>query len=272
MEITLHSESKTDIYQRVKNINLIECLKKLHLITEESFVFNKGERGLAPFSPIEYASKFEELTNLKIKFINIEKPSMVDLISNVIYLPMQNSTKPFTYQNYRIAKALLCHECSHLLYPDNSYFLHPNSTTYEKCRFYLCQTLDDLRIEALLELEYSGIREDFKYLAEIFWDKEKAKDFSIDLMGSLYWLLQKQYRGVTFAYPYHFYKDSTSNFINGMEIFVIEKLVPFLDAFIKSRNPVLPIVDKMLDKIGNFLCPERSLDCPHCPDNGSPCA
>jgi hypothetical protein len=238
-----------DIYQRIKNINLIECLKKLHLMAAGSFVFNSEESGVAPFSPIEYASKFEKLTDLRIEFIDAEESAMVDLIDRVIYLPIQNSTNPFAYQNYRIAKALLCHECSHLLYPDNSYFLHPNSTPHEKCRFYLCQTLDDLRIEALLELEYSGIREDFKFLAEKYWDKEKSKDFSSDLMGSLYWLLQKQYRGVTFAYPYHFYQDSTGNFLNGMEIFIIEKLVPFLDTFTKSRNPVLPVADKMLEKI-----------------------
>jgi hypothetical protein len=122
----------------------------------------------------------------------------------------------------------------------------------------LVNTIVDLRIENLLGIEHKELRDDFKFLIKYHWkilyihyanDSDMGNgrygDFSFDMSGSLYWLLQKRYRGAELIPP----QDCETSFlfktIEGMEQLFENEFVPVLTLFVNLKKSSLEIARKI---------------------------
>ena len=219
----------------------------------------------------EYARKLSKIADVSVKFIKIESKddcyAAVDIKNNIILLPKIDFSKSIECKTYRKLKSFLSHECAHLMYQDNSYYLGPpiKYTNNEKQLVNLAKIFDDLRIENLIYLEHRDLNlyEDFKFLINEIWKdnydeknistlKEgsgKYGDFSNDLFSSFYWVCQKHYRGANLMAPKGFNMEHNGRLVDGCELFFNLKITPLLDSFITSREPALPIAIQVLDRI-----------------------
>ena len=129
---------------------------------------------------------------------------MVDTNSNTIFLPENYFDSKLKKAEIRKIKALINHECAHLLYLKMSsvYNLRQFSGYPEKTLRDLrivkniLATIDDICIEIWLERDFAGFREDFTFLIEQVWQETLSNnpeqghglrgDFSKDLMGSFF--------------------------------------------------------------------------------------
>ena len=214
----------------------------------------------------EYAGSITGINGISVTFTKtFHEFSRCDARVNVanknIYLPILSYTDQLDDSSFRILKALLCHECAHLLFPDMSFFQTTNDSQKQWLNRKLSQLIDDLRVELLLGMEYPEFRMDFKFLIDLIWMENYAippveeadmgygrfGNFSWDLMNSLYWLMQRCYRGASLVPP-SACKDLLP-FIPfyGIEKVFEKKIVPVLDPFVFSRDPSREAAEKIMD-------------------------
>ena len=70
-------------------------------------------------------------------------------------------------------------------------------------------------------------------------------DFSLDMSGSLYWLLQKRFRGAELIPPHGCESLLSFKTIGGMEQLFENELVPMLTIFVNSNKSSLEIAGKI---------------------------
>jgi len=217
-----------------------------------------------PYHLEEIAGKITGMQGITVVFEDL-RPfnfcAFVDMVKKKIYLPIKETPDPIETDFLQQTKALLYHECAHLMYPDNSASFSRYANQREKWAYELSKTIDDLRIEYLIALIHADIRKDFKYLIDSYWlenyivppinDNEVGNgrfgNYSEDLFGSLYWILQKWYRGAELTPPPGCRKILPFIPIFGMELFLEKCLIPLMDPFISSREPAWEAALKIVD-------------------------
>jgi len=221
--------------------------------TIESGIFRIDGNMVTPFDLTQYACNLSKITGITIEFAEFESEygAMVDVDNYIIYLRPIDVTKPFDYTEFRKTKSFLCHECAHLMYPDDSYSIdNDSSTAKEKYIESLASAFDDLRIETLMGLDHAGIREDFQFLINEIWKDvykdTQAKaghgmngDFSEDLAFSFFWACQKRYRNAHLAAPEGLGSEYSGRLLDGMEEFFDSEIAPILDPFMVSRDSAI---------------------------------
>jgi len=232
-------------------------------------VFFRNDTGdITLFNPTEYAYSLSKTTESTIQIEcmpeNLKSLQALGLFSEMpltmvfafckniyIYLPRMDYTKIFNYEQFRIVKAALDHECAHLLYPDYSY-KGPNSPVMldDECKI-LHRTagiVDDIKIEFLLEQEHPDTQEDVKFLTDHLWRKEMVDladakysgygycgDFTSDLSGSWYWSLQRHYRKASLAGMIGVYHVFFAT-VDGFDKFFNTYIVPLMDRYLADPD------------------------------------
>lgn len=221
---------------------------------------------ISTYKLTEYANSLIKTTGVSIQFSDITKRlgvgALLDSHRKVIYLPRLDYSKNFDLSHqFRKIKALLNHECAHLLFPDESYFgKFPDrySMTFDECYYMIiyrdyAHILDDLRIEYHLSKEYPDVKEDFKFLidtvwaeyVEFSWERAIANpvdcgpgkglngDYSNSVRESLYWALQRHYRNASLVIPD---SDKMCQFVPDFDKFFDGQVVPLIDDYIQTLD------------------------------------
>ena len=217
----------------------------------------------------DVAARITGIDDITVKFtenIPSGNAAFVDILQMTIYLPVTDRADQSDQDFFRRTKALLYHECAHLMFPDfsDSYFKHAGQK--EGVVLNLSRIIDDLRIEILLGNVYTDIRKDFKFLIDSIWlenyaippfsDAEMGNgrfgDFSENLFGSLYWILQKRYRNASLDPPSACKKILPFLPVYGIEMLFDKEIAPLLDPFVESRDPAWVMAVKILDVLMKY--------------------
>ena len=229
-------------------------------------VFQFTPEFINPINLAEYAVGITGIQGISVFFTKskldiLKVRAMVDVKEKTIYLPILDYVDQLDLVSFRIIRALLCHECAHIINHDYSYVFYGYRTREQRLIEEFAQTFDDLRIETLIGMEHEEIREEFRFMIETFWLENYAippirdteigygrfGDFSHNLLGSLYWLLQKRYRRAYLSPPPGCSKILPFKPVRGMEALLEREIAPLLDPFVVSREPALKAAEQVLE-------------------------
>jgi len=213
----------------------------------------------------EYARYITGINDVIVEFVEnkICKVPHIDLERKIIYLPKNDYPDQLDTDIFRIAKAYLCHECAHLMYQEEKFDIPEEWKKDYLILNFLANTIDDLRIETLLGNEHKELQDDFKFLIERHWNEKyiipsddntdmghgRFGDFSLDITGSLYWLLQKRYRRAGLIPPHGCDTILSFKTIEGMEQIFEKEFAPLLDTFVNTRKSSWETAGKILETL-----------------------
>ena len=230
----------------------------------DAITFKYSSDFITIYNLAEYARYITGINDITVEFVEEKayKSPCVELGNKIIYLPKIDYINNLDSDIFRIIKTYLCHECAHLMYQEEKYkYTIPKK--WKKHFWFLgalVNTIVDLRIENLIGIKHKELRDDFKFLIEYHWKElyihyandndmgyGRYGDFSFDMSGSLYWLLQKRYRRANLISPYGCGTSFPFKTIEGMEQLFENELVPVLDIFINSEKSSWETAVKMLN-------------------------
>jgi hypothetical protein len=228
-----------------------------------TIIFKYSHDFITPYNLTEYARYITGINDITVEFVKADENPNVDLEKKVIHLPKTDYTNKLDDDVYRITKAYLCHECAHLMYQEEKYNIPEEWRKDYLFLQFLANTIDDLRIENLLGKIHKELRDDFKFLIECQWNEKytmppvgdtdmghgRYGDFTYDMSGSFYWLLQKRYRGADLNPPHGCDKVLPFKTIEGMEQLFENEFVPMLDIFVNTKKSSWEIAGKMLNTL-----------------------
>ena len=224
----------------------------------DAIIFKYSPNFMTTFNLAEYARYITGINNITVEFCK-ETPC-VDLGNKIIYLPKIDYTSELDSDIYRLTKAYLYHECAHLMYPEGKHYIPEEWGKNFVFHGFLADVIDDLRIENLFSIKHKELRDDFKFLIEYLWKElyihyaddsdmgyGRYGDFSLDMSGSLYWLLQKRYRGAELIPPHGCETIFPFRTIENMEQLFKNEFVPMLDIFVNTKISSWETAGKMLN-------------------------
>lgn len=196
-----------------------------------------------PFSLMEYTSAMTEDTGIRIIESRKAYSASVNPTTKTITIPAIDYSKPMTRDRYRITKGYIDHEIAHMLYPDLSYL----GTTQDSTLFNIANLIDDIRIETIHAKNYIGIGEDFHYLNQFFYDKERV--FNRDHLNS------KSFPAIIGSIAITYYGiRHTESFNEEVYYFLDHEIFPLIDGHINASIPnALKTAEQMAERIRNFL-------------------
>ena len=213
----------------------------------DTIIFKYSPDFMTTHNLTEYARYITGINDITVEFC--KKTALVYIENKIIYLPKIDYISELDTDIFRIIKAYLCHECAHLMYPEGKHYIPEEWGKNFVFHGFLADVIDDLRIENLFNIKHKELRDDFKFLIEYLWKElyihyaddsdmgyGRYGDFSLNMSGSLYWLLQKRYRGVELIPPHGCETLLPFKTIGGMEQLFENEFVPVLDIFINSEK------------------------------------
>jgi len=230
----------------------------------DTIIFKYSPDFMTTHNLTEYARYITGIDDITVELADKKlcKNPYVDLVNKIIYLPKTDYFDNLDIDIFRITKAYLCHECAHLMYQEEKCIIPEEWRNDFLILRKIENTIEDLRIENLLGNEHKELRDDFKFLIEYLWKEQYAippldndtvmghgrfGDFSYDLLGSLYWLLQKRYRRAELIPPSGCNNLLPFKTIKGIDKLFENEFVPVLDIFINTKISSWETAVKMLN-------------------------